>query len=85
LYVTLSKVDLYTSVLRQETLEVIYRPGCKAAKRSLSAPAGSKTSWRKADKGIILLSKKYSNCGRCGRAAKEIEKKWKDSSCKQNC
>jgi hypothetical protein len=58
----------------KETLEVIYRPSYKAAKRSLSAAAGSKTSWRRVGEGIILLSEKCSNCG---RTAKEIERKWK--------
>jgi sarcosine oxidase delta subunit len=58
----------------KETLEVIYRPDYKAAKRSQSAAAGSKTSWRRVGEGIILLSEK---CPNCGRTAKEIERKWK--------
>ncbi|MEM3833320.1 MAG: hypothetical protein QW128_07010 [Thermoprotei archaeon] len=57
----------------KETLEVIYRPSYKAAKRSRSA-AGSKTTWRRVEEGIILLSEKCSNCR---KTAREIERKWK--------
>jgi len=55
----------------KEILEVIYRPSYKAAKRSQSAAAGSKTTWRRVGEGIILLSEKCSNCG---RTAKEIDR-----------
>jgi len=74
LYVALSKADLSMSILRQGNPEVIYRPGYRAAKRSQSAAAGSKTTWRRVGEGIILLSEKCSNCG---RTAKEIERKCK--------
>jgi hypothetical protein len=56
----------------KETLEVIYRPSYKVAKRSQSASTGSKTSWRKVGEGITLLSEKCSNYG---RTVKEIERK----------
>jgi hypothetical protein len=59
----------------KETLEVIYRPSYKTAKRSQSAAAGSKTTWRRVPESIILLSERCSNCG---KTAKEIEKKWKE-------
>jgi len=58
----------------EETLEVIYRPSYKTARKSQSAAAGSKTTWRRVDEEITLLSEKCSNCG---RSAREIEKKWK--------
>jgi MoaA/NifB/PqqE/SkfB family radical SAM enzyme len=48
----------------KETLGVIYRPSYKAAKRSQSAAAGSKITWRRVGEGIILLSEKCSNCGK---------------------
>ncbi|MEM2842132.1 MAG: hypothetical protein QW201_02385 [Thermoproteota archaeon] len=57
----------------KETLEVIYRPSYKAAKRSQSVAAGSKT-WRRVQEGITLISEK---CPNCGKSAKEIERKWK--------
>jgi hypothetical protein len=38
----------------KETLEVIYRPSYKAAKRSQSAAAGSNTTWRRVEEGITL-------------------------------
>ncbi|MEM3368469.1 MAG: hypothetical protein QW193_04335 [Nitrososphaerales archaeon] len=58
----------------KETLEVLYRPSFKAAKRSQSAAAGSKTTWRRVDEGITLLLEK---CPSCGKTAREIERKWK--------
>jgi len=57
----------------QETILVVYRPSFKAAKLSRSAAAGGKTTWRRVDEGITILSEKCSNCG---KTAKEIERKW---------
>jgi DNA-directed RNA polymerase subunit RPC12/RpoP len=57
----------------KETLEVLWWPSHKAAKRSSSAAAGSKITWRRMPEGFVLLSEKCSNCG---KTAKEIEKEW---------
>jgi len=58
----------------KETIEVILRPSYKAAKSSQSAAAGSKTTWRRIDEEIILLS---DECSNCGKTAREIERKWR--------
>ncbi|MEM0011170.1 MAG: hypothetical protein QXW39_03490 [Candidatus Bathyarchaeia archaeon] len=64
------------SVLDKETLEVIYRPSYKAAKRTQSAAAGNKTVWRRMSEGIILLSEKCPNCGKTARGdRKEMERR----------
>jgi sarcosine oxidase delta subunit len=64
----------------QETLEVLWWPGHKAAKRSQSAAAGSKTTFHKEDEGLVLLSEKCSNCG---KTKKEIEGRWKGEQKKE--
>ncbi|MEM2550208.1 MAG: hypothetical protein QW689_07330 [Nitrososphaerota archaeon] len=43
MYVALSKLIYPCPFCNKETLEAIYRPSYKAAKRSQSAAAGSKT------------------------------------------
>ena len=57
----------------QETLEVLWWPSHKAARKSRSA-GGSKTTWKRVPEGLVLLSEKCSNCR---KIAKEIERKWK--------
>jgi len=57
-----------------DTLEVIYRPSYKAEKRSRSAAAGAKATWKRVPEGVALLSEK---CLNCGRTAREIERRWK--------
>ena len=58
----------------QVTLEVLGWPGHKAAKRSQSASARSKTTFHKEDEGLVLLSEK---CSKCGKTKREIEGKRK--------
>jgi hypothetical protein len=58
----------------QETILVVYRPSFKAAKSSRSAAAGGKTTWKRVEEEITILSEKCSNCG---KTSKEIERKWR--------
>jgi len=58
----------------KETILVLYRPSYKAARRSRSAGAGGKTTWRRVSEGITILVDK---CPNCGKTAREIERKWK--------
>ena len=56
-------------------IEVIVRPPVLQAKRSRSAAAGSKTTWRKAKEEVLILVEK---CPNCGKSEKEIYRKWKE-------
>lgn len=57
------------------TIEVLIRPSVLSAKRSRSAAAGSKISWKRTKEEIVILTEKCSNCG---KSREEIEKKWRE-------
>jgi endogenous inhibitor of DNA gyrase (YacG/DUF329 family) len=57
----------------EETIEVLWWPSHKSAKISRSAVA-KRTTWRRESEGLVLLSKE---CPKCGKSAREIERRWK--------
>jgi len=57
----------------KETLEVLWWPSHKSARTSRSAVA-RKTTWKREDEGLVLLSEK---CPNCGKSDEEIERRWK--------